>query len=115
MGTKNNTVHNEHFKSTLVLDITRKDIRNFLCFKFVLVFLSETVRLSAVVFIFRNKIAQRFDQNASVPVPVPVIRNINLIRNVYAKAERKNRMQKRDMISHIKADPVPAEAIKQRN
>jgi hypothetical protein len=53
-------------------------------------------------FIFRNKIAQRFDQHASVPVPVPILRNINLIRNVYAKAERKNRMQKRDMISHIK-------------
>ena len=40
-------------------------------------------------FIFRNKIAQRFDQHASVPVPVPILRNINLIRNVYAKAERK--------------------------
>jgi hypothetical protein len=53
-------------------------------------------------FIFRNEITQRFDQHASVPVPVPILRNINLIRNVYAKAERKNRMQKkRAMISHF--------------
>jgi hypothetical protein len=102
MGTKNNTVHNEHFKSTLVLDITRKDIRNFLCFKF---FVSFSLRDGEAIgggFYFRNKIAQRFDQHASVPVPVPILRNINLMRNVYAKAERKNRLQKRDMISHIK-------------
>lgn len=46
-------------------------------------------------FIFRNEITQRFDQLASVPVPVPTLRNINLVQNVKAKAERKNRMQKK--------------------
>ena len=60
-GNKNNTVHNEHFKSTRFLDIMQKDIRNFLCFKKCFFFLSETVRLSAVVLFFGIK-----SHNASI-------------------------------------------------
>jgi hypothetical protein len=43
-------------------------------------------------FIFRNKNTQRFDQHASVPVPVPILRNIDLVRKVCEKAERGNRI-----------------------
>jgi hypothetical protein len=68
-----------------------------------------------VDFIFRNEIAQRFDQHASVPVPVPILRNVILIRNVYAIAERKNRMQKETGYHTLKADPVPAEDVKRKN
>jgi hypothetical protein len=69
-------------------------------------------------FIFRNENTQRFDQHASVPVPVPILRSINLVRKVYAKAERRIRMfsiNKEPWYRTLNADPVPTEAVKQRN
>jgi hypothetical protein len=35
-------------------------------------------------FIFRNENTQHFDQRTSVPVPVPILHNINLVWKIYA-------------------------------
>ena len=67
----------------------KKNIHNSLCKKNISLRDGEAIGGG---FILRNENTQRFDQHASVPVPVPILRNIDLVRNVCAKAEREKRI-----------------------
>jgi hypothetical protein len=111
---KNNTVHNEHLKSTLVLDIMQKDIGNFLCFRNF--FFSQRQWGYRRWFLFFGMKSH----NASISTRqyryrYPFYVTLTWYGMFMQKLREKIECKKETWYHTLKADPVPAEAVKRKN
>jgi hypothetical protein len=53
---------------------------------------------------FKNESPPRLDRHTSVPVPVPILQNINFVQQIYTKSIKQS-----DEIARLSADPVPTD------